>query len=246
MGGRPSDPRMTRAVQARQADPELSLRDALVRGGFVFDLVDETGEIVDTDNISLVQRKNQLSRRMRLIKTKTEGKMPRGALPRVELPTRVELPREVPREIPAKKLPFKKRRVVQVEPRAHEMESQAEKKPRQEAPERLSEYNTMRPFYPPADPRAFYPTGSQVGVSMANFATTAHNGLRRDEAEHGLIGTSAARASIVSRGVRNPSVTEPAAHQYLAHQLGPIPLWLRMLNEETSLTRQYQKDSDYM
>lgn len=72
--GRRGDPRMHRAVTARLAKPDLTLLQALLIGGFKFpDLKDGVKKharpqspIYDTDNILLSQRKNQLSRRLRL------------------------------------------------------------------------------------------------------------------------------------------------------------------------------------
>ena len=69
--GRGGDPRMHRAVQARLANPKMSLLDALKAGGFEFNELDATGnkvgnpEALDNDNVQLAQRKNQLSRRIR-------------------------------------------------------------------------------------------------------------------------------------------------------------------------------------
>lgn len=65
--GRKGDPRMHLAVQFRMADPKLSLLEALRKGGFVF-TADANGSITDSDNVGLGQRKNQLSRRLRLQK----------------------------------------------------------------------------------------------------------------------------------------------------------------------------------
>ena len=60
-----------RAVAARLADPELSLFEALKVGGFEYQ--DDTEPTAsDSENITLGQRKNQLSRRLRLAK-KAEG-----------------------------------------------------------------------------------------------------------------------------------------------------------------------------
>ncbi len=72
--GRKSDPRMDRAVQAKLNDPNLSLIDALRKGGFVFPAVSDSGKpqyaIVDADNVKITQRKNQLLRRLRTTKKK--------------------------------------------------------------------------------------------------------------------------------------------------------------------------------
>ena len=69
--GRKSDPRMDRAMQAKLDDPTLPLLDALRLGGFVFPKL--VGSIpqssfLDTDNIKITQRKNQLLRRLRSAK----------------------------------------------------------------------------------------------------------------------------------------------------------------------------------
>jgi len=72
--GRRGDPRMHRAVAARLKNPQMSLLDALLEGGFEFpNISDEkdksggfNGQIADKDNVQLCQRKNQLSRRLRL------------------------------------------------------------------------------------------------------------------------------------------------------------------------------------
>jgi hypothetical protein len=58
--GRKPDPRMTKAAEAKMEDPTLSLRDALILGGFVFN-----ANNVDEDNITLRQRTNNLCRRIR-------------------------------------------------------------------------------------------------------------------------------------------------------------------------------------
>ncbi len=69
--GRRGDPRMHRAVAARLAKPQLSLFQALVAGGFKFPVSEMAskgnGPIYDYDNVLLSQRKNQLSRRLRLL-----------------------------------------------------------------------------------------------------------------------------------------------------------------------------------
>jgi len=65
--GRKGDPRMHNAVAARISDPKISLLQALRAGGFGFP--EEGGDdatLVDADNVTLGQRKNQLSRRLRL------------------------------------------------------------------------------------------------------------------------------------------------------------------------------------
>lgn len=66
--GTRGDPRMHQAVAARLANPEISLFEALINGGFLFDSDDATH--VDEENVTLGQRKNQLSRRLRLSRQK--------------------------------------------------------------------------------------------------------------------------------------------------------------------------------
>mmetsp|Transcript_34364 Transcript_34364/g.58306 ORF Transcript_34364/g.58306 Transcript_34364/m.58306 type:complete len:483 (+) Transcript_34364:94-1542(+) len=72
--GRKSDPRMDRAVQAKLDDPTLPLLDALRQGGFVFPSLDDSRTpqytVVDSDNVKITQRKNQLLRRIRTAKKK--------------------------------------------------------------------------------------------------------------------------------------------------------------------------------
>ena len=67
--GRTGDPRMHKAVAARMENPNLSLMEALRIGGFNYpeDCGDD-GTCMDSDNITLGQRKNQLSRRCRIAK----------------------------------------------------------------------------------------------------------------------------------------------------------------------------------
>ncbi|CAJ1947673.1 unnamed protein product [Cylindrotheca closterium] len=65
--GRRGDIRMHKAVAARMADPSISLYDALVIGGFDYPS-DDSATTVDEDKVTLGQRKNQLSRRLRLAK----------------------------------------------------------------------------------------------------------------------------------------------------------------------------------
>jgi len=68
-GKRWSDPRMDRAVEARLEDPSLSTEEALRVGGFEFPSLDQKGvaqkDIMDGDNVSVAQRKNNLLRRLR-------------------------------------------------------------------------------------------------------------------------------------------------------------------------------------
>jgi len=68
--GRRGDPRMHRAVAARLENPDLTLLDALILGGFSFpngvvSMLSDRG-VTDCDGVLLCQRKNQLSRRLRL------------------------------------------------------------------------------------------------------------------------------------------------------------------------------------
>jgi hypothetical protein len=63
--GRKGDARMHKAVAARLANPDLSLFDALRIGGFDYPSNDDAS-IMDAEKVTLGQRKNQLSRRLRL------------------------------------------------------------------------------------------------------------------------------------------------------------------------------------
>jgi hypothetical protein len=62
--GRKGDARMHRAVGARLANPKISLFNALKIGGFQYEN-DDDANAVDSEQITLTQRKNQLSRRIR-------------------------------------------------------------------------------------------------------------------------------------------------------------------------------------
>ena len=70
--GRNGDPRMNRAVAVKIANPNITLLDALLAGGFKFTTLGNLGlsdrTIRDTNGTILYQRKNQLSRRIRLTK----------------------------------------------------------------------------------------------------------------------------------------------------------------------------------
>lgn len=70
--GRKSDPRMDRAVEAKLADPSMSLLDALRAGGFEIPSSNSSSApqyvVVDGDNVKITQRKNQLLRRLRTVK----------------------------------------------------------------------------------------------------------------------------------------------------------------------------------
>lgn len=63
--GRKGDPRMHVAVKAKLADPHVSLFYALKAGGFNY-LNDIDPQAVDEEGVTLAQRKNQLSRRLRM------------------------------------------------------------------------------------------------------------------------------------------------------------------------------------
>jgi hypothetical protein len=70
-GGRLSDPRMVAAIEAKTRDKNLSLRDALEAGGFEFPHTEgrcPAANVVDADGVSLAQRNNQVSRRLRQMK----------------------------------------------------------------------------------------------------------------------------------------------------------------------------------
>jgi hypothetical protein len=70
--GRKGDPRMHRAVGARLADPKISLFEALRIGGFDY-LNDDDANAMDSEQITLGQRKNQLSRRLRLVQKQQQS-----------------------------------------------------------------------------------------------------------------------------------------------------------------------------
>lgn len=69
--GRSGDNRMNKSVEARLSDPHMPLLDALLKGGFSFPLLHQRGisnrSVRDTENVTLIQRKNQLSRRLRAV-----------------------------------------------------------------------------------------------------------------------------------------------------------------------------------
>ena len=64
---------MSKAIKIKQVDPEISLHDALVAGGFVFRKDIRLNNWVDADGITLAQRKNNLCRRIRLEKNKRKA-----------------------------------------------------------------------------------------------------------------------------------------------------------------------------
>jgi len=72
--GRRGDCRMHRAVTLKVENPDMPLVEALQSGGFNFDGLNEKGkphhEVFDQDRVSLMQRKNQLLRRIRMEKKK--------------------------------------------------------------------------------------------------------------------------------------------------------------------------------
>lgn len=84
-----SDRRMALAVEAKTADPNLSLFDALMAGGFDFPRERPEGakdkSIFDAEGVSLYQRKNQLSRRLRA-RRKLDPRMSRSIAARLRDP----------------------------------------------------------------------------------------------------------------------------------------------------------------
>lgn len=72
--GRSGDERMNKAVAAKRRDPNMSLLDAVLAGGFVFPNMNAPGvklaDAKDLDGVSVHQRKNQLMRRLRTEKKK--------------------------------------------------------------------------------------------------------------------------------------------------------------------------------
>jgi hypothetical protein len=69
--GRKGDPRMHQAVAARMGDPNMTLFEALKAGGFTYP-DDNNPNDVDNEEITLAQRKNQLSRRLRIARRQQE------------------------------------------------------------------------------------------------------------------------------------------------------------------------------
>ena len=96
-GKRWSDPRMDRAVQARLEDPSLSTEEALRVGGFEFPSLDQKGvaqkDIMDGDNVSVAQRKNNLLRRLRQSK-KSNGRHSGGGAEVVQETDETEMSKE--------------------------------------------------------------------------------------------------------------------------------------------------------
>lgn len=68
--GRKGDPRMNKAVVTRLDNPKISLVDALLIGGFSFPkgINRSDRHVYDSDDVSLIQRKNQLLRRLRILR----------------------------------------------------------------------------------------------------------------------------------------------------------------------------------
>ncbi|KAL9178260.1 hypothetical protein ACHAXT_001804 [Thalassiosira profunda] len=79
--GRHGDPRMNLAVETKIANPSMTHADALIAAGYVFPDVNGPGKklaagaVVDADGVSLYQRRNQLIRRLRLVRKKLEQEM---------------------------------------------------------------------------------------------------------------------------------------------------------------------------
>ena len=81
--GRRGDPRMHKSVAARLVNADMPLLRALLTGGFVFPILSAEGmpldprltrvddaKVLDADGVTLAQRKNQLSRRIRIAREK--------------------------------------------------------------------------------------------------------------------------------------------------------------------------------
>ena len=71
------DPRMAKAVQAKQEEPNLSLYDALTSGGYAFPQKSPgqtDNDVFDADGVSLKQRKNNLCTRLKRTQAKDEAK----------------------------------------------------------------------------------------------------------------------------------------------------------------------------
>ena len=74
--GRKSDQRMSQAIVLCLRDPDLDKTDALIAAGFKYDLREKKKlndvKLLDTEGVSLSQRKNQLRRRLKNITDKQE------------------------------------------------------------------------------------------------------------------------------------------------------------------------------
>lgn len=71
MRGPRTDHRMSEAVRAKIRTPDMSSYDALKSGGFDFPVPEKgtnPNDVIDSDGVSLQQRKNQLARRLRQIR----------------------------------------------------------------------------------------------------------------------------------------------------------------------------------
>jgi len=81
--GRRGDPRMHKSVAARLVNADMPLLRALLTGGFIFPMLNAEGipldpiltriddsKVLDADGVTLAQRKNQLSRRIRIAREK--------------------------------------------------------------------------------------------------------------------------------------------------------------------------------
>ena len=76
-----ADPRMVKAVRAKQDDPDLSLYDALISGGFSFTKNGPGStdyDFFDENDVSLKQRKNNLCRRLKKEKEKEKQEKKRA------------------------------------------------------------------------------------------------------------------------------------------------------------------------
>ena len=71
------DPRMNRAVEAKLRNPGISLSDALKAGGFKYP-PKATASVLDEENVTLGQRKNQLNRRLRQARLNQNSKAAGG------------------------------------------------------------------------------------------------------------------------------------------------------------------------
>ena len=70
--GRKGDPRMHASVAAKISNPTLKLYEALIQGGFEYDADKDADK--DEDGVTLVQRKNQLRRRLRKLNIPRDNK----------------------------------------------------------------------------------------------------------------------------------------------------------------------------
>ncbi|CAB9529753.1 expressed unknown protein [Seminavis robusta] len=84
------DDRMNRAVQAKYQNPRLSLEMALRLGGFDYPS-NAIGPTLDAEQVSLRQRKNQLSRRLRQAKQHGLQPLPEATIRRQPLETKPAL-----------------------------------------------------------------------------------------------------------------------------------------------------------